>query len=1014
MGRKSVLHINALNINITLHFSNRHPNAESLQLDSYRDSVVPDSLKRLKSILSPYRFLLTMFLAGVQLLATGETWGATHVQQASNSDVGGASYTSFSATFSLPTTSGNAIMLGVTYGSLNPTITAMDSQGNTYVQAVKTYDSVHRQGCAILYATNITGAARNTVTVKFSQPVAYLAIGIHEYSGVAASSALDVTAGKLGIGNTPSSGPTATTTNGDLVFGCVAEDGTGFGDTFTAGTSLVKRVDLGNAAAYADGDGAQTLAGPFVANWTLTPASSWIATIAAFKTITSSSQIATAPILTSLSPMSGPVGATVTITGTNFGQTQGSSIISFSGTPSNATSWSPTSVVTTVPNSATTGNVTIKVNGLTSNGIGFSVAQLALVVSPGSTTLQPGQSQSFTASLQNDTQNSGVTWNLVGSGCSGISCGTLSNATTTSVTYNAPPTVPGSAAISLQATAVANVTKSASAAITLVAAPPISVEVNPASASVQESSSTVFTASVLNDSQNKGVNWSLSGTACSGASCGTLTNQTLLSVSYTAPASAPSIFTVTLTASSIADTTKTSSAHITVTQTSGNQSVPTFAENHVSGSSTQGNAISSYVLRLPNPTLPGNCIIVGFQYADTPGVTAFLSDDKGNTYSAPVRNTDSNQVVNLSYALNTAPGAQKITITFSGGSPAYVSALASEFYNVAPSNAIDGSSANSGAGGSVSAGSFTPTSSGDLIYQYAVQDSTSAPMIAWTQGANPWALLSADVLDGAAAQYQVQGSRTLITPTLGMAPAQNFNSVAISLKPASAGTAPPHGIRVIRVQHNSVQAYATTPVHLQFPSNGNLLVVSWIGVSGHDLVGITDGKNNAYTSTGPAFGYGLSGDNQIYYAAGAVTSTAMTGPDLSTAGSDISGSTAVLFDIRGAAASPYDTTAGRAIAFGTQNTSGNIAAASLSTTTANGLIISSIGVDSNTIVGVSPGDLLSTVPSPVSSPNPVEQNNGWSLLYNTASGPAVFIWTSQGGPVYDWASIAVAFMAAPN
>jgi hypothetical protein len=1056
--------------------------------------------------------LQVIVLVGFQILAAGVTCGATHVQQVSNSNVGGASLASISATFSLPTTNGNAIILGITYGNLNPTITATDSQGNTYVQAIKTYDSVHRQGCAILYATNVTGGARNTVTVKFSQPVAYLAVGIHEYSGIVASSALDVTAGKMGIGNTPSSGSAQTTSNGDLILGCGVEDGLGRGDTFTAGAGLAKRVDLGNAAAYADEDGVQTLAGPIAATWTLTPASSWIVALAAFKTTTPSSQDVPAPAIASLSPASGPVGASVTITGTNFGQTQGASIVSFSGTPANATSWSPTAVVATVPNSVTSGNVTIRVNGLTSNGVGFTVAQLALVVSPASSTLQVGQSQIFTASLQNDTQNRGVTWSLGGTGCSGLSCGTLSNATATSViyrapaavpapatvtltatsvadgtksaaaiitisaaplpisvsisptsalvqvstaanfsasvlndlqnkgvtwtlsgagcagaacgtltnatatsvTYTAPPTLPNSVNLSLQATSVADVTKTASSAITLVAAPPISVSVSPASATVQVSSAAVFTVAVLNDSQNKGVSWNLSGAACSSASCGSLTNQTSSSVTYTAPANAPSVPTVTLTAASIADSTKTASASIAVTQPTGGNGVPTFAENQVSGSSTQGNPVSSYVLRLPNPSLPGNCIIVGFQYADRTGVAASVTDDRGNTYSAPTRNAAGSQVVNLSYALNVAPGAQKITITFSGVSPDHVSALASEFYNVAPSNAIDASTANSGTGSSVSAGSFTPTSSGDLIYQYAAQVSTSDPMIAWTQGAKPWTLLSADVLDSAAAQYQVQASAMPIAPALIMAPSQGFNSVAISLKPASAGTPPPPGIRVIRVQHNSIQAYASSPVHLQFPSTGNLLVVSWIGVPGHDLGGLTDGNNNAYTSTGPAFGYGLSGDNQIYYAAGAVTSTTMTGPNLSTTGNDISGSTAVLFDVRGAAAAPYDAIAGRAIAFGTQNVSGSVSAASLSPTTANGLVISSIGIDSNTLVGASPGNFLSTVPSPVSSPNPVQQNNGWALLYNTTAGTRTFVWVSQGGPVDDWGSIAVAFMAAPN
>ena len=955
-------------------------------------------------------------LLGFQILTAGVTLGATHVQQASNINVGGAIFTSMSATFSLPTTSGNAIILGVTYGNLNPTITATDSYGNTYVQAIKTYDSGHRQGSAILYALNIVGGTSNKVTVKFSSAVAYLAVGIHEYSGIVTASALDAAAGKLGIGNAPSSGGVATTANGDLIFGCGVEDAIGHGDTFTSGSGLAKRIDLGNAAAYADEDGVQALAGPFAATWTLSPSSSWIATLAAFKTSTSTSlQTSTAPNITSLSPASGPVGTAVTITGTNFGQTQGTSIVSFNGLIATATGWSATAVTATVPNGATTGGLNIKVNGVVSNSLQFSVTQISVSVSPTSSSLQVGQSQLFTASVQNDTQNKGVSWRIVGSGCVAPSCGTLSNATAASVTYTAPATVPSPATISLQATSVADPTKSAASAITLVAVPSISVSLAPTSASVQISSAAAFTASVLNDSQNLGVNWGLSGVNCSGASCGALTNQTQTSVTYTAPATAPSTPTVVLTATSNADSSKSASAAITVTQPTQSNGVPTFAENHVSGSSTQGNPVSSYILRLPNPSLAGNCIVVGFQYADTSGVTPSVEDDKGNTYSTPIQTSDGRQVVNLSYALNVAPGAQKITITFSGTSPAYVSGLATEFYNVAPSSAIDGQTGNSGNGTTVSAGSFTPATSGDLIYQYAVQDSTSAsPMGSWIQGPNPWQLLSADLLDGAAAQYQVQASAAAITPTLTMAPAQGFNSVAIALRPASAGTPPPPGIRVVRVQHNSVQAYASSPLHLQFPSTGNLLVVSWIGVPGHDLTGVTDGNNNAYLSTGPAFGYGLSGDNQIYYAAGATTRTTLTGPNLSTTGTDISGSTAVLFDVRGAATSPYDMTAGRATASGNLSTAGSVPAATLSPSTTNGLVISSIGIDSNTIVGVSPGNFLSTVPSPVSSPNCVSQNNGWALFYNFTAGPNTFIWTPQGGPVDNWASIAVAFIAAAN
>jgi hypothetical protein len=439
--------------------------------------------------------------------------------------------------------------------------------------------------------------------------------------------------------------------------------------------------------------------------------------------------------------------------------------------------------------------------------------------------------------------------------------------------------------------------------------------------------------------------------------------------------------------------------------------VPTLANNHVSGSSTQGKTVTSYSLRLPNLTQVGNCIIVGFQYAITAGVTASVSDDHNNIYSAPISSNDGRQVANLSITLNVAAGTQKITISFSGGTPAFVSGLASEFYNVALSNAIDGSSANFGSSAIVTSGNLTPSTSGDLIYQYAVQDATSNPMNSWTQGVSPWTLLSADVLDSTAAQYQVQAAAAPINPTLMMLPSQNFNSVAIALKSASAGSAPPSGIRVVRVQHNSVPANASGPVALQFPCAGNLIVVAWIGVPQNDLTAITDGNGNTYTSTGAPFGNGLSGDNQIYYAANAATSTTMTGPNLSMTGNTASGSTAILFDVTGAAASPFDIVAGRPTAFGVQSSSGPVTAATIAPSTANGLVVSSIGVDSNTIDGVSPGNFLSAVPSPVASPNPVDQNNGWALNYNTSAGAETFVWATEGGAVNDWASIAVAFEA---
>ncbi len=82
---------------------------------------------------------------------------------------------------------------------------------------------------------------------------------------------------------------------------------------------------------------------------------------------------ASAPSIASLSPNSGPVGTSVTITGANFGISRGTSTVSFNGTGATPTSWSATSIVAAVPAGATTGNVVVTVGGVASNGVTFTV-----------------------------------------------------------------------------------------------------------------------------------------------------------------------------------------------------------------------------------------------------------------------------------------------------------------------------------------------------------------------------------------------------------------------------------------------------------------------------------------------------------------------------------------------------------------------------------------------------------------------------------------------------------------
>ena len=82
--------------------------------------------------------------------------------------------------------------------------------------------------------------------------------------------------------------------------------------------------------------------------------------------------------ITKLSPSSGPVGSTVTITGTNFGLNQGGSTVTFKAIPASPTSWSNNRIVVPVPSGATTGPVVITQPTQSSNAMTFAVGVGAL------------------------------------------------------------------------------------------------------------------------------------------------------------------------------------------------------------------------------------------------------------------------------------------------------------------------------------------------------------------------------------------------------------------------------------------------------------------------------------------------------------------------------------------------------------------------------------------------------------------------------------------------------------
>jgi hypothetical protein len=160
--------------------------------------------------------------------------------------------------------------------------------------------------------------------------------------------------------------------------------------------------------------------------------------------------------------------------------------------------------------------------------------------------LYANQTQQFTATLAVPPPPGSVTWSPSPSGV-----GTLSN----SGFYTAPSQISAQQVVTITAAISANGPQSASASLLLY--PPLTVNVAPATATLGQSQTQQFTATVANvSSGNMAVAWSTNPNGV-----GTVGNTGL----YTAPASITSTQTVSVIATSVADGVTTGSASVTLT-----------------------------------------------------------------------------------------------------------------------------------------------------------------------------------------------------------------------------------------------------------------------------------------------------------------------------------------------------------------------------------------------------------------------------------------------------------------
>jgi hypothetical protein len=284
-------------------------------------------------------------------------------------------------------------------------------------------------------------------------------------------------------------------------------------------------------------------------------------------------------IVASVSPNAGAVGTPVMITGTNFGTTQGSSTVAFNGTAAAATSWNSTSIAATVPAGATSGSVVVTVSGQASNGVSFTVTASAPTISTVSpNTGAVGTPVLITGTNFGTTQGSStVTFN--GTAAAATSWNSTSIAATVpagTTTGNVVVTVGGQASNGVSFT---------------VTTPSVSVSVSPKRGAIAISQALSITATTTD---TNGVNWSASGSGCSGSSCGTFSVSKTTSgvpVTYAAP-SVAGVYTITAT--SISNSTTSASLVIGVTDLPG---VLTYHNNlSRDGSNTREFALTTSIV----------------------------------------------------------------------------------------------------------------------------------------------------------------------------------------------------------------------------------------------------------------------------------------------------------------------------------------------------------------------------------------------------------------------------------
>ena len=368
---------------------------------------------------------------------TGANFGSTR----------GSSTVKFNGTAATPTSwSATSIVVpvptGATTGNVVVTVSGVASNGKSFtVVPAPSITSLSPTSGAVTASVTITGtnfgSPQGSGTVKFNgttaTPTSWTAtsIAVHVPTGATTGNVVVNASGVASNGKSftvvPAPSITSLSPTSGAVGAPVTITGTNFGSTQGSGT-----VKFNGITAAPTGWGATSIAVPVPTGATT---GNVVVNASGVASNGKSFTVLPTPTITSLSTPSGTVGTPVTITGTNFGSTKGTSTVMFNGTTATTTSWGATSIAVTVPAGATTGNVVVHASGVYSNGVNFTVVSLVSIsVTPQSASIPLNSTQQLTATgTYSDNSTANITSSAVWSSTSPTIATVASNGVATAV-----------------------------------------------------------------------------------------------------------------------------------------------------------------------------------------------------------------------------------------------------------------------------------------------------------------------------------------------------------------------------------------------------------------------------------------------------------------------------------------------------------------------------------------------------------------------------------------------------